>query len=181
MDNVEVEIKYIVTEPKKVKSILDAVAKKKKIDEPHVDTYFRLKDSDFILRIRKYPHQYFLTYIKRKAKYAAVYHSTPIAHYDSTRKILESIGAKHFLSLKKNRSSWLFKDVEFVVDHIRGEGYFLEIEALKNKKTVGATVKYLKLIMKEINFPGVESISSGYISLLGSGKDGRKLNQPRFI
>lgn len=125
----EVEVKFPLKNPEQVTTKLNALAKKDKTNEFQKDTYFELKSK--LLRIRESRSGNFLSYKERIDDISCNSYGTKIRDAEPMKKILSLFGFKQAKVVEKTRSTWLYNDFEIALDHVKGLGYFIEIEAQK--------------------------------------------------
>lgn len=90
-----------------------------------------LDEKNAVLRIRKIDDKAILTYKLRIQNQSdikhQIEHETPVDDPDEIEKIVENLGFKKKLIYEKRRKTWLFREVEIVVDELPF-GLFMEIE-----------------------------------------------------
>jgi adenylate cyclase, class 2 len=137
----EIEAKILQVNGKKIEEVLVSLGASKVFDGEIQTFFFDFKDNSIIkarnvLRIRKEEEKTELTYKKvsvtKGAKVAEEY-SVEVSDFETTKKILESLGLEATENMRKHRISYLLNNTRFDIDH-HLDRYsfipeFLEIEA----------------------------------------------------
>ena len=156
ISNIEIEVKFKVSkiEYDQLLQLMDKNAVKLveeiQNDDYYISDYFQEKEW---IRIRNNNYKNIMTY-KRwyQNKYCDEY-EVYVDNVDNLQKILKILGAKLFVTVKKNRIKYLYKDQYLVLlDNVYSLGTFVEIEIL-NPDISNPLQEYDKLIeiAKELN------------------------------
>jgi len=152
MKNIEIEMKYKIT-----KEIYDEIISYFKINkfkekvEKQNDIYFSPRHFPFFggnidneaLRIRILDDKNILSYKKfyyateDKTAYCDE-HEVDLEDVDKMKEILKDLRIDEALTLKKERTSYLYSDLEVSLDVVDSLGYFLELE-IKGQKDLRAS------------------------------------------
>ena len=137
----EIEVKILDIDRKKVEKKLLVLGAKKTFDGEIYGIFYDFEDNSIrkakdTMRLRKVGGKAFVTYKKflenERAKIRREY-ETEVSDYESARLILESLGLKEWMTMKKLRTTYELPGVHFELDkHTDQYSYvpeFLEIEA----------------------------------------------------
>lgn len=130
-----------------------------------------------VLRLRRTARKAILTYKEREAAHAAsgIRHQredeTEVSDPEALAAILEALGYMPTLVYEKRRATWVFKDVEVVVDELPF-GLFIEIEGTSQSITEAETLLALT---------STESVAETYPHLtVRYGQHNGKVIEARF-
>jgi len=176
-NNIEVEIKTKISK----KQFADIKLKLKKISKPikeihHIDDYYTPKHKDFLKP--KYPYEwlsvrnrgskvilnYKCWYPKgvKNTKYCDEY-ETEVSDIDQLKKIFKVLDIKKIVTVDKKRLSFNYKNkFEIALDEVKGLGFFIEVEALKNKRNLNETHKELVEFAKTLGVEKIIMVPGGY-------------------
>ncbi|MBN1169070.1 class IV adenylate cyclase [Candidatus Woesebacteria bacterium] len=176
-DNIEVEIKTKIGKKKfeSLKLKLKRISKfKDKIH--HIDTYYNSPTKNFLKP--KYPYEW-LSVRDRGEKLTLNYkHWYPPGKKNTTHcdeyeivfdsieqieKILKALDFKKLITVDKTR--WTFihnNEIEIALDEVKGLGYFIEVEALRNKGDLKQTYNNLEEFLKSLGIKDTTIIPGGY-------------------
>jgi len=178
LKNIEVEIKYPLLNSEEIIKRLDSIAEKKSTDESQRDIYYNAPHRDFTskdpiaewLRIRESSRGMSANYKEwhfkdGKAMYCDEY-ETGLQDMGAMSRIFKALDFRELVTVSKVRNTWIYKDVEIVVDEIEGLGTFIELEAGGGFESIGEARERLFLILKEIKAKVGEQDHRGYPYLL---------------
>jgi len=167
----EIEIKFKVKNWKEFKRISKKLRELKAIllwQGQEVNYYFdtlkrELKRKSMVLRLRNWKGEKSRMTLKidNNKKSSSKFKvrdelEIKIDDFNTTKRILESLGFRQWLKYFKNRSHWVLGKVKIEVDHL-GEKFFIEIEG--SKKDIEKTVTLLGLSWDQ-------STTKSYIDLI---------------
>jgi adenylate cyclase, class 2 len=137
----EIEIKILEIDRKELEKKLLSLGAKKSFDGEVCGSFYDYEDNSIrkakdTMRLRKVGDKAYVTYKKfledDRAKIRREY-ETEVSDYESARLILESLGLKEWMSMKKHRTTYELPGVFFELDrHTDQYSFvpeFLEIEA----------------------------------------------------
>ena len=142
MKNIEVEVKYYLSNYEEVKSFLDQHTTLDKADQYQKDSYFTPAHDNFLdqkptvdrwLRIRVADRGSSINYKHRHdngslGRISCDEIETPIEDADQLEEIFRRIDMVKLVTVEKKRTSYHYKNTEIVLDHITDLGWFIEIE-----------------------------------------------------
>jgi adenylate cyclase class 2 len=150
----EIEIKILEIDRKAVEKKLSALGAKKSFDGEILGIFYDYADGSVrkakdTMRLRKVGDRAFITYKRfvenKRAKIRREY-ETEVSDYESAKSILESLGLKEWMSMRKRRTTYELPGVHFELDrHTDQYSYvpeFLEIEA----KDLDTLYRYVKVL-----------------------------------
>ena len=159
----EIEQKYRIKSPQKIRSVLKKL-KAKKIasgfeSNELLDRQSELRKKKSVLRLRRYQGKGILTYKgpRLKGKFKKRIEIETETDYDKAKKILESLGYKTFFRYTKNREEYHYAGCSIVLDHLSSLGWFLEIEG---------TVKSIGMVSKKLGLRKTDEEPLSYPQLL---------------
>lgn len=181
--NEEVEIKVKIIDPEKVEEVLknktEFIKEKEQRDEyfvPINKDYFNENPTKEYLRIR---------HDEQNRKYVLAYHychfgedgrllktdeyETEISDPDIMRKILEMIGMKHKVTVKKYRRYYRYKDFEILLDKVEGLGWFMEVEATNSSEPPEKVKEKCYKVLEELGVKWEEAPNTGYPDMMLKG------------
>ncbi|WP_456471499.1 class IV adenylate cyclase [Methanocaldococcus sp.] len=140
--------------------------------EVQEDIYFNgidrdFKETDEALRVRDSNNTYFLTYKGPKLDNISKSREeieVKIEDKDKMVKILEKLGFKRSLTVRKVREVYKFRDILACIDEVEGLGLFLELEKEGNLEDV----EKLLNILKKLNLNN-KIIRESYLEMLMKG------------
>lgn len=173
-NDIEIELKFPLKNPLKVKKFLDSNAEHKG-EVTQKDTYYTPKHRDFLgvqypyewLRLRetedgcKLAYKHFYPENAKKTDYCDEF-QTKIHDVDAMRKIFEGIDIRNVAVVHKKRIRWLFEDVEVSIDEVKELGFFIELEATKEYEDPKEGKRHLYGVLKKINADVGEEDLRGY-------------------
>lgn len=163
-NNIEIEIKHPLRNVESVKEFLNKNADLIKEDIIQKDTYYTLKNRDFLrkeypyerLRLRESSkwssinYKHFYPENEKESDYCEEF-ETNIDSVDNIKKIFLNIDIQEACVVEKRRSVWLFKDIEISLDEVSWLGTYIELELTKYVASAKEWKDYLYDIAKEIN------------------------------
>lgn len=176
-DNVEVEVKVKVTKSE----FLDIKTKIKKTckfikTSHHIDTYYSPIQQSFLKP--KYPYEWlsirqrdkkillnFKHWYPEGAKHTTHCdeYETEIQNKDQMERILTALSIKKLVTIDKKREVYIYKSkIELAFDEVKGLGYFIEAESLRNTGGVEKTYNELEEFVKSLGIKKVVTIPGGY-------------------
>ncbi|MFC1617690.1 class IV adenylate cyclase [Patescibacteria group bacterium] len=174
-NNVEIEIKLPLKNPDEVKKFLNKNAELVTEDVYQKDVYYTPVHRDFLavqypyewLRLRETPRGKSITYKHfypenaEKTDYADEF-ETEVDNLEALEKIFQSLDFKNPVTVEKSRTTWMFGDVEIVIDKVTDLGYYVELEATKHFKNPREGKEYLHSVLKKLNAEVGEEDLRGY-------------------
>ncbi|NOQ55943.1 MAG: class IV adenylate cyclase [Nanohaloarchaea archaeon] len=175
MSNNDIEIKYPLKNPDEVKQFLNKNAKLISENIYQKDSYYVPTHRDFLvvkypfewLRLRESSKGIFITYKHfypnnvKKTDYCDEF-ETKIDNIKTMEKMFENLDFKNVVIVKKSRITWIFEEVEIVIDEVTDLGFYIELEAKKDFKNPKDGKAYLYTILKKINVKVGEEDLRGY-------------------
>lgn len=180
-DNVEVEIKVQLTKEKfeKIKRKIKQSSKFVKSSR-QIDSYYNSKHINFLKP--KYPYRW-LSVRERDGKTLLNYkhwypegakhtthcdeYETEIAEIGQLIKILKALNIEKIIRVDKKRDVYIYKNkIEISFDEVKGLGYFLEVESLKNTGGPEKTYKTLEEFVVQLGIAKIKTIPGGYAAAL---------------
>lgn len=160
--NKEIEVKFFLKNTPEVIDFLNNNARKNNHEENQTDTYFTPAHKNFLepeypfqwLRIRESKkgislnYKHFYPENQKETDYCDEFEaviSSPIV-----KNIFEKLDFKKLVEVKKNRNSWMYKDVEISIDQVEELGAFIELEITTHFDDPKVAKSYLYDIVKEI-------------------------------
>jgi len=178
---IEVELKFSVGKAKfrEVKNKLQAIAKFEGKSEQS-DAYFTPKHRNFMrprfpfewLSVRRRGNKAILNYKHWHPENAEVTThcdelETEVGNAGSLEGILSALDFMRLAVVEKEREVFVYGgESEVSLDKVRGLGFFIEIEALKDFGSVEKTKERLFLFARELGLEGLETEKRGYPYLL---------------
>jgi len=170
----EVELRFPLLNPEQLIQRLNKIAKPQKQKVFQKDIYFvpvhrNFLDREYVnewLRIRETKNRTTLNYKNwYPDKICCDEFETEIEDIIALKKIFESLNFKEIVVVEKLRSAWIYKEVEIVIDEIKGLGFFVELESKSNLEFEEAK-KLLYDVLKELEAEtGLQELG-GYAFLL---------------
>lgn len=175
----EIELRYKVDSVEGLKTFLSENARLVSSNVNQKDSYFSPENKDFFavdypfewLRVRKSEKGNFFAYKHFYPENSPINshceeHETKIDNYDALNTILLKLGFKLKLVVEKTRTTWIYENVEIVIDEVNGLGSFIELEAKGHFNSVDDANKCLYTFVDKIkHYLGVEN-QKGYANLL---------------
>lgn len=132
--NVEVEQKYKVSSPAKLRAVLKKMGAKKIASGLEINELFdcqgRLAGQGSVLRLRRHGQKQVLTFKGPRLKGAYKKRTeieTPI-DFDNAKLIFKQLGYKKVLSYRKKREEYSIANAHITLDQIGSSKWFCEIE-----------------------------------------------------
>jgi len=176
-NNIEVEIKTKISKSlfEKLKKDLTRTAKFVKSSH-HIDDYYVPKFKNFLAP--KYPYQW-LSVRTRDAKTTLNYkcwypkgvkntkycdeYEIAVDNPKQLELILTALEIYKKVSVDKKREVYVYKDkYEIALDKVKKLGFFIEIEAMKNKKNLESTHRDLTEFAKTLGVNKIVMVPGGY-------------------
>lgn len=175
MENIEVELKFPLSNSLDLIKKLDSIAKSVKEAENQTDIYYIPYHRNFLdkkpisewLRLRESKKGFSLNYKKwhnenGEKTVVCDEFETKIDNINALKNILKSLNFEEIIKVDKIRRTWIYKKTEIAIDEIKELGNFIEIEAKGNFSDVEEAKKYLNLILKELGAEIGEQDFEGY-------------------
>lgn len=173
--DVEIEIKLPLQNPDEVKEFLNKNAKLVSENIYQKDSYYVPIHRNFLavkypfewLRLRKSSKGMFITYKHffpenvKKTDYCDEF-ETKIDNFEAVEKMFKSLDFKDAVIVEKSRTSWIFEDVEIVIDDITDLGFYIELEAKGSFDNPKDGKTYLYEVLKKLNAKVGEEDLRGY-------------------
>tara|TARA_Y100000310_G_C20571624_1_gene758338 strand:- start:323 stop:889 length:567 start_codon:yes stop_codon:yes gene_type:complete len=177
-NHIEIEVKFPLKNKATVINFLNQHAKQKAIQTLQKDTYFTPAHKNFLST--QFPYEWLRLRESEKELVLNYKHFYPENEKDSDycdefetkiedpviRKILTSLQFKELVTVEKNRTTWMFKDVEIAIDDIKELGSFIELEITTPYTDPKKAKEYLYTLVKEIGAEIGEEDYRGYPFLL---------------
>ena len=178
-NNIEIELKFPLHNSKEVINFLNINANLQAKDVFQKDTYFIPQHRNFLevtypyewLRLRESNKGFFINYKHffpenvEKTDYCDEF-ETKIDNPEVIHKIFSHLNIEKAVVVEKNRSTWLFEEVEIAVDEVEGLGTFIELEATQNFADPKEGKEYLFKVLEKLNAQTGETDLRGYPFLL---------------
>ncbi|MBU2633916.1 MAG: class IV adenylate cyclase [Nanoarchaeota archaeon] len=177
-DNKEIEVKFPLKNSEQVISFLKKNAKKLNENDFQRDTYFTPIHRNFL--DVKYPYEWLRLRESIKGITLNYKHFYPenvktIDYCDEfetkidnsiINKIFDSLNFKKLITVEKNRTTWIFKDVEIAIDDVKDLGPFIELEITTHFDDPKKAKEFLYKLTEEIGAEIGEEDYRGYPFLL---------------
>jgi len=174
-NNIEIEIKLPLINPQEVREFLNTHAKLVSENIYQKDTYFVPQHRDFLAE--KYPFEWLR--LRQSSKDISINYKhfhpenvektdycdeleTKIGDSSVMENMLKSLDFKEVIVVEKSRTTWLFEDVEIVVDEVSNLGSYIELEATKHFENPLDGRPYLFDFLKRLNAQVGEEDLRGY-------------------
>ncbi len=162
--DIEIEIKFPLKNPTEVKRFLNENAKLISENIYQKDLYYVPVHKDFLavkypfewLRLRKSSKGTFVTYKHffpenvEKTDYCDEF-ETKVENFEAMKKIFISLDFKEVIAVEKSRTTWIFEQVEVVIDKVTDLGFYMELEAIKDFENPQDGKAYLYQILEKLN------------------------------
>ncbi len=181
VDSIEIEVKLEI-EQTKYQELLEYFKNKnvKHTNKKQHDIYFSPENPQFFggniddecIRIRIQKDRYILCYKKiyfgeKESDIHIAEYETEVSELEATINILKGIRINKVCEVKKNRDSFIFKDVfEISLDEVEGLGYFIEVEIYNKTIPIKEANKLLLEFIKEMNLDITRRNLKGYSYLM---------------
>lgn len=173
--DIEIEIKLPLQNPDEVKIFLNKNAKLVSENIYQKNSYSIPIHRDFLavkypfewLRLRKSPKGMFITYKHffpenaKKTDYCDEF-ETKIDNFEAMEKMFISLNLKNAVVVEKSRTSWIFEEVEIVIDDVTDLGFYIELEAKGSFDNPKDGKSYLYEVLKKLNAKVGEEDLRGY-------------------
>ena len=173
--DIEIEIKFPLNNPEDVKRFLDENGKLVSREVFQKDTYFIPIHRDFLnvkypfewLRLRESQRGFSVNYKHfhpenvRKTDYCDEF-ETKIENVEAIKKIFQSLNIKEAVVVEKIRTTWMFKEVEIVIDEVKDLGSYIELETTAQFENPQDGKTFLYEILKKLNAKVREEDLRGY-------------------
>ncbi|MFH1588961.1 MAG: class IV adenylate cyclase [archaeon] len=173
--DIEIEIKLPLQNPEEVKEFLNKNAKLISENIYQKDSYYVPIHRDFLavkypfewLRLRKSPKGMFITYKHffpenvKKTDYCDEF-ETKIDNFEAMEKMFKSLDFKDTAVVEKSRTTWIFEEVEIVIDDVTDLGFYIELEAKRSFENLQDGKPYLYEVLKKLNAKVGEEDLRGY-------------------
>lgn len=174
-NNIEIEIKLPLINPQEVREFLNTHAKLVSENIYQKDTYFVPHHRDFLAA--QYPFEWLR--LRQSSKDTSINYKhfhpenvektdycdeleTKIEDSTVMEGILKNLDFKEVIVVEKSRTTWLFEDVEIVIDEVSNLGSYIELEATKYFKNPLDGRPYLFDVLKRLNAQVGEEDLRGY-------------------
>ena len=174
-NNIEIEIKLPLINPQEVREFLNTHAKLVSENIYQKDSYYVPPHRDFLAE--KYPFEWLR--LRQSSKDTSINYKhfhpenvektdycdeleTKIGDSSVMENMLKSLDFKEVIVVEKSRTTWLFEDVEIVVDEVSNLGSYIELEATKHFENPLDGRPYLFDILKRLNAQVGEEDLRGY-------------------
>ncbi|EKD62036.1 MAG: hypothetical protein ACD_52C00322G0003 [uncultured bacterium] len=173
--DIEIEIKTTLDNPDDVKEFLNENGKLVSKDVFQKDTYFIPTHRDFLnvkypfewLRLRESQKGFSINYKHfhpenvKKTDYCDEF-ETKIENVEAIKKIFQNLNIKETVVVEKVRTTWMFEEVEIVIDEVKDLGSYIELETTAHFEKPQEGKKFLYKILKKLNAKVGEEDLRGY-------------------
>lgn len=173
--DIEIEIKLPLQNPDEVKEFLNKNAKLVSKNIYQKDSYYVPIHRDFLavkypfewLRLRKSPKGMFITYKHffpenvKKTNYCDEF-ETKIDNFEAMEKMFKSLDFKDVVVVEKTRTTWIFEEVEIVIDDVTNLGFYIELETKGSFDNPTDGKSYLFEVLEKLNARVGEEDLRGY-------------------
>jgi adenylate cyclase class 2 len=179
LENIEVELKFPLFNKSDLIKKLNSIANLKTKGDYQKDTYFIPPHRNFLekkpvsewLRVRETQKGASVTYKNYHKENDAKSIScdefeTKIENDILLRKIFLALNFVEIEVVEKNRTSWMYRDVEISIDEVSNLGDYIELEAAGKFKDFEEAKKVLYEVLKEIGAKVGEQDFEGYPYLI---------------
>lgn len=177
--DVEIELKFPIHNSNRVIDFLNQNAEFKHEKRQH-DIYYNHPSRDFLadktdvnewFRIRIGGDEAEVNYKDfqphgAKMKTHCIEYETAVSSYDQLSKILDALGFRELIAVKKTRQIWMYDDVEISMDEVDELGSFIELEYKGQMSDVAEVRKYLHEVLRTIGANEGTPASRGYPHML---------------
>lgn len=174
-NNIEIEIKLPLINPQEVREFLNTHAKLVSENIYQKDSYYVPPHRDFLAE--KYPFEWLR--LRQSSKDTSINYKhfhpenvektdycdeleTKVGDSAVMENMLKSLDFKEVIVVEKSRTTWLFEDVEIVVDEVSNLGSYIELEATKHFENPLDGRPYLFDVLKRLNAQVGEEDLRGY-------------------
>jgi len=91
-------------------------------------------------------------------------YETEVSDKTQIEKILKALHFENFITIDKKRITYIYKnELEIALDEVKGLGYFIEVESIKNEGGVNiAHQKLIDFLQKELGITKTTTVPGGY-------------------
>lgn len=175
MQNIEVELKFLLNNGNKLKEKLNAIAVPGKVDEYQKDAYFVPAHRDFLnvkpiaewIRLRQSPKGTSINYKNwlyngwEKAV-ACDEFETKLESFDQMEQILLRLDFKQIIIVEKKRTTRQYGKAEIALDEVTDLWTYIEIEAKGEFENKESAIEYVYQIAQELEADLGEQDFRGY-------------------
>jgi len=165
----EIEVKILEQSHKKLESRLKIIGAKKVFEGELYAIFYKLKNKNEILRLRKEGNKNYLTHkgnFKKGEVKSADETEIEVSDFEITKTLIDKLGYKKIKSSRKNRISYKLDNIKFEFDKLLGEESFvpefLEIES-NNISDLYKGVELLGFNKKDCTNYGGKEIIAHYL------------------
>ncbi len=173
--DIEIEIKLPLENPEEIKKFLNENGKLISKDVFQKDTYFVPAHRDFLnvkypfewLRLRESQKGFSINYKHfypenaKKTDYCDEFEAK-IKNVEAVKKIFHNLDIKEAVIVEKVRTTWIFKEVEIVIDEVKNLGSYIELETTTHFENPQEGKKFLYKILEKLNAKVGEEDLRGY-------------------
>ena len=178
-DNIEIEIKFPLNNPKEVATFLGLNARKVSEGVHQKDAYYTPYHRDFMavrypyewLRLRTTPNGSSITYKHfypedvAETDYCDEF-ETSVDDVSAMERIFSSLDFRHIVDVEKYRTTWMLEDVEIVIDDVASLGCYIELEATGAFRDPREGKAYLHGVLRKMGADVGEQDCRGYPFIL---------------
>jgi adenylate cyclase class 2 len=185
-NEIEVELKFMVQDEKKLRDWLEENAKLK-FTNRQVDEYYTPAHRDFFaekypfeyLRIRKsgddssIAYKYWHSTGKEKEYSHCDEFETEIENAQTLKKIFSALNFKHLVTVDKTRSAYDFENFEIEVDDVKELGVVCEIEIKGRYESIDEARAQIMALARKLGFDESDrgdDLRMGYVYMLAKKK-----------
>ncbi len=183
MRNKEIEVEFKIPIPNKPEKLivqLNTLTQKETTDEYQKDVYYTPPHKDYFENAPKVPEWLRLRYSRKgncityknflfkgdENLNACDEYETEITDMSAMEKIFTALDIKELITVEKMRNTWVYKEVEIVVDEVTDLGWFVELESKGDFETIEEAKDHLTLIAQELNIDVNQRDETGYPYML---------------
>ena len=173
--DIEIEIKLPLHNSQEVKKVLDKNGKLVSKDVFQKDIYFVPSHRDFLnvrfpfewLRLRESQEGFSINYKHfypenvKNTDYCDEF-ETKIENVKTMKKIFQSLNIKEVVVVEKVRTTWIFEEVEIVIDEVKDLGSYIELETTIHFENPKEGKKFLYKILEKLDAEVGEEDLRGY-------------------
>lgn len=173
--DIEIEVKFPLLNPDTVRSFLDENADKKSEQVRQKDVYYTPIHRHFLkyqypfewLRLRTSDNGLFITYKHFHPENSHITDycdefETKVESIETMEKIFAAIDIKEVATIDKSRSTWVFEEVEIVIDEVKELGVFMELECKGHFSDAKAGKAHLYAVLEKLGAEVGEEDLRGY-------------------
>ncbi len=170
----EYEIKFQISNTSQLEERIKRLGAKFIAEVYQVDYYFNHPERDFsktdeALRVRVEDGNVILTYKgprKQVGVKAREEIEVKVDNAESLLKILERLGFRPFIVIRKKRKIYQIDDIKILIDNVESLGSFVEIEYITSLEDRELALKKIEELTSKLGFSLENGITKTYLELL---------------